>query len=93
MRFVPSLVEAYKAFKPGQADIVFISSDRSADLQRRYMEEGVHVEDTLVAVGSFLLYLQKSRVVMRFLRERVSVVANNQNRNTGLRFCMRSVVG
>ncbi|CAM9178062.1 unnamed protein product [Pylaiella littoralis] len=42
VRFVPSLVEAYKAFKPGQVDIVFISSDRSADLQRRYMEEALH---------------------------------------------------
>lgn len=42
--FVPTLVEAFKGFKPGKADIVFVSSDRSEDLQRRYMEEGVYVE-------------------------------------------------
>lgn len=40
MSFVPSLVEAFKGFEPGKADIVFVSSDRSADTQRRYMEEG-----------------------------------------------------
>lgn len=43
MSFVPSLVEAFKGFKPGQADIVFVSSDRSADLQQRYMEEGMYI--------------------------------------------------
>ncbi|CBJ30089.1 conserved unknown protein [Ectocarpus siliculosus] len=44
VRFVPSLVEAFKGFKPGQADIVFISSDRSEELQRRYMEEVLHAD-------------------------------------------------
>lgn len=39
--FVPSLLEAYKGFKPGQADVVFVSSDKSADVQRLYMEDGV----------------------------------------------------
>ncbi|CAM9244399.1 unnamed protein product [Hapterophycus canaliculatus] len=40
--FVPSLVEAYKGFTPGKVDVVFVSSDRSADHQRRYMEEALH---------------------------------------------------
>lgn len=38
--FLPSLMEAYKGFKPGQADVVFVSSDRSEALQRKNMEEG-----------------------------------------------------
>eukprot|EP00752_Nemacystus_decipiens_P017820 g15977.t1 len=47
--FVPSLVEAFNGFKPGKADIVFVSSDRSADLQRRYMEEALHPDWPAVA--------------------------------------------
>lgn len=47
MSFVPKLVEAYKGFKSGQVDVVFVSSDRSADMQRRYMEEGNFVIETL----------------------------------------------
>lgn len=35
-------MEAYKGFKPGQADVVFVSSDRSEALQRKNMEEEHH---------------------------------------------------
>lgn len=55
VRFVPSLVEAFKGFKPGQADIVFISSDRSEELQRRYMEEGEITLLLVAGLGVFFL--------------------------------------
>lgn len=41
VRFLPSLMEAYKGFEPGKVDIVFVSSDRSKELQQRYMETGI----------------------------------------------------
>lgn len=34
-------MEAYKGFEPGKVDIVFVSSDRSKELQQRYMETGI----------------------------------------------------
>lgn len=53
MSFVPSLVEAFNGFKPGQADIVFVSSDRSAELQRRYMEEGMYDSVSLLRLTGY----------------------------------------
>ncbi|CAN0291402.1 unnamed protein product [Ascophyllum nodosum] len=42
VRFLPSLVEAYKGVEAGKVDVVFVSSDRSEELQRRYMQEAHH---------------------------------------------------
>lgn len=48
-------MEAFKGFKPGQADIVFISSDRSEELQRRYMEDGEITLLRVVGLGFFFV--------------------------------------
>lgn len=51
--FLPKLVDAYKGFPEGKADVVFVSSDRTKVAQQLYMEQGIKSAQLVPVYVSF----------------------------------------